>query len=363
MKRDLFKKETDDPENFLMKVHLKFQGPSYKNVLEARDAIQFDLKLKKLLMDYLKRNVSIKENLNVVTNFDLMSETTKFNYITLLCLLRMNVPEEFLQTETLKQLYYSYTLPPKLPIINEAAVEINQQKQQENPPEIQSAPFTSEFFAEVENIFVKYPQFAEKIISEKFDSSGVKQFHDTIKIFFSCDRTAEAVTAVVRFYILPYIKNLKNLANRLVVEPLMSVSQWYPKVIVSEVFQPVLFDPNSTVYQFQIIQRLFEAKSIQSLTLPGVFEGRPPSLEGPLSDEALKWLVNIIPKTPQLQNSEQETVLLHIKMQMDHQKKDAQRAFMLFLKGQHLEGQNKEIATQMIENLPEVLKSRALQMI
>lgn len=362
--KDITGRKSEDSATFFLKVYKQLQSSDFSCIMDARDAIMFNPKLKSELLAFLKKNITIKDNLEVVSNFDIMSETAKFNFVTLLCILQIPVPQEFLQTDILRLLHASYTQPPKMPIPPHIAEEVVQKPPEpEKPPEITSAPMTKEFFNEIEDAILKYPQFAEQIILEKFDSSGLKQFHDTVKLFFSCDRSSNAVSCVFRYFILPYIKNLTSLARRLAVDPLIEVSQTYPRLVITEILQPLLFDPKSSVFQFQVMQRLCECKNLQAIALPGVFEGQSPSIQGPLSDDAINWLSVISSKTPQLSSEEQEHLLLHIKAQLHHQSPKAAQFFMNFLKSQRIEGTNRDIALEMTEGLPEVMKLYATKLI
>ena len=368
-------KPNDNTRLFLERVVEQLSSSdSFCKIIDIRDSFLFDSKKIKSFLNYLQENVCMREGLNIQSRFEVLSDTCQFNIVTLLCELEIDVPKEFLINETLKMFVESFSEPPKI-IQQFTGTSLHEEKQageemkpaeeeivEEEPPQIESQPMTADFFNDIENSLIKYPRHKESLIIQYLNSSNVKNFHDTCKLFFAVDRSQEAIDAFVEFYILPYIRNLKNLANRLVVEPLLSFAKHYPNVVATEIFSPLFFDQASTVNQFQLMKSLFEDKGVQEIALKTLFEGRPPSLEGPLSDEAMKWLVAIVPKTPRLDDASVENILLHIKTQMEHQKKDAARCFMLFIKVQNINESNRAISEDMIALLPEIMQSKAIEL-
>ena len=373
----LDKKPSDDKRLFWEKVIIQLSDPTapYSTIVDIRDSLIYDSNKLDFIMNFLLENVAIKEGLVVQNRFECLSETAQFNLISLFCLINYPIPDALLINETLQFLAQSYNEPPKMKISfgnsspKHFEPEITQKEEKETeeineePPPIEAHSMTTEFFVELENYLVKYPMYQEALISQYLQSSDARKFYDTCTLFFSSDRAHEAIVAFVRYYVLTYIKNLNKLANRIIFTPLISFAQNNPGIFVAEVFQPLFFDKNSGVNQFQFMQRIFSEKNVQSITLSHLFDGHPPSLEGPLSDDAIKFLASIIPKSPQFEDDIVEHILLHIKTQMEYQKKDIDKCLLLILKSQQINGTNRTIVEELIDSLPEILKPKAIEML
>ena len=380
MKKNAFydKKPSEDFRLFWENVLIQISDTSadYNTLIDIRDSLMYDSKKLDFIIPFLSENVTISDGLQVHTRFETLPEIAQFNLITIFCIIGFKIPQSLLINDTLKLLVQSYTEPPKMKVYLNASLSVKHEEPHQDekteeitedttgePPPIELQPMTKEFFDELENLLVKYPNYQEGLINHYLKANEVRRFYDTCVLFFSSDRAHEAIISFVRYYVLPYIKSLKNLANRIIFTPLLSFAQNNPVIVVKELFCPLFFDEKSNVNQFQFMQRLFDNPNIKEVALNLLFEGRVPSLEGPLSDDAIKWLVSIIPKSPQFPQEVVENILLHIRSQMEYQKKDASKCFLLFIRSQNIEGSNRNIAEEMIESLPDIMKPKAYEML
>lgn len=355
-----------DYHKFWSQVQQQFSTVNFSNVLRVRDAIQYDSSLAQSLIPFLTQQVCITDELVIQNRFDLLSDDAKFNFISLISLsqnLITDVPDSLLQDQFIKSIYESYTEnPPKVTFIpHESHPSLLQEFEQ--PPEIQSDYGTPEFFDELDSLLAKYPNSAESLVQENLHIEKIQDFYKFLTEFYSKSRSLEGSTYVIKYCIKPYIESLESSANRIIYEALLFISHSVPELLIDEMIQPIVFDPNSKIYQFELIQRLFREDLICQNMLARLFLLKPPSLEPKLQKDGLNIIKTAIQKSPQLSDEMQKHVLLHIRNQIKHWETDnAYSLLIFFFKYQNIQNSEiKQMAEDSISLIPEKMRLIALQ--
>ncbi|OHT13946.1 hypothetical protein TRFO_43200 [Tritrichomonas foetus] len=355
-----------NPLEFWSHVQKQFDYPDFVNVTRVHDAMQFDQSLVNSLFPFLTQQICITDNLDIKTRFDLLSENAQFNFISLISIsqnLLTEVPKELLVDPFIRSIYEAYSeKPPKITI----SIPIEESHSEEQPPpEIQAERLTAEFYDELDTILMNYPKYAESVLAENLPVNSFQLFYNSITGFYLQQRSLEGSTFVMRFVVRPYIEKMTSSANRLVSDALLSVSPLISEIIIDEMMKPIVFNPNSLVYQFEFLQRLFRDKNICQKALSRLFQSRPPSLEPKLKKEALNLICTAIQKSPQLTEEGQRHILLHIRNQIEHwQNDDTAKLLIFFFKQQEItDQQSRQIATDSISLIPERMRQIAMQML
>jgi hypothetical protein len=318
---------------FWSAVQTQFESSDFSVVLRVRDALGYDRDLGRFLIPFLDERVSITPDLDVKTRFDLLSDTAKFNFVSLFCFAQNRLPEmpaNFLTDGVLSSIYRAYTEQPD-PVINR--VSDSQLMCEEEPPDlsIQSSPSTPEFFGELDGLVARYPQHTRDILEQHLAVPSFQAFHGAITAFFGDNRSLEGCQGIARFVVRPFIASLTSSANRLVSDALFVMAPLIPDIFMDEVVRPIVFDENSKVYQFELLQRLFKNANFSEYALSHLFSNRSPSLEGPIKSEALNFLRSAIQASPPLTASNLAHVMLHLRTQIAHNPDQASPLFIIFL--------------------------------
>lgn len=355
-----------DYQKFWTQVQQQFSTINFTNVLRVRDAIQYDISLAHSLIPFLTQQICVTDGLEIQNRFELLSDNSKFNFISLISLsqsLIPEVPDILLQDQFIRSIYESYTeSPPKISFIHhEHNPDLEQEYEQ--PPEIQSEIGTPEFYDELDSLLAKYPNSAESLIHEYLNISKIQDFYNLLTEFYSQSRSLEGSTFVIRHCIKPYIQSLESSANRIIYEALLLIAHSVPDLLIDEMVQPIVFDPQSKIYQFELIQRLFREDSICQNMLARLFLSKPPSLEPKLQKDGLNIIKTAIQKSPQLSDDMQKHVLLHIRNQIEHWKTDnAFNLLIFFFKCQNIQNSEiKQMAEDSISLIPEKMRAIAHQ--
>jgi hypothetical protein len=305
-------------------------------------------------------------DLDLRTRFDLLSSTSRFNFISLFCYAHAilpPIPEAFLADDFHRSIYESFTEKPEHSLSMQAS-QLSVQASEKGVPQLFVSQSSPEFFDELDALLVKFPDAAESILAEHLPVTSFHDFHESIRGFFRAHRSIEACRFVARFVIRPFISQIHASANRLVSDALIFAVPSIPEIFVDEVIQPVVFNPNSEVYQFELLQRLFTQTDVCRHTLARLFGRRPPSLEAPLRKEALNFLCTAIQKSPVLDPRSLMIILLHLKTQLEHNPEQAARPFIFLLRTQDLKDcEQRDLVTAMIDLLPSAMQHLAQQLI
>jgi hypothetical protein len=220
---------------------------------------------------------------------------------------------------------------------------------------------TPEFFHELDQLLGRYPQYAREILDQHFPVPSFQVFHSSIRSFFADRRSNEACHAIARFIIHPFITALTSCANRLVSEALLDVVKSIPEIFMDEVVRPIVFDQNSRVYQFELLQRLLTEPIFSERALVAVFAGRSPSLEAPMKHDACSFLRSAIQASPPLADADLAHIMLHLRTQIAHNPDETSPLFMLLL-GKHAESLQPEAGRDRLRqtalSIVECLSSR-----
>lgn len=355
-----------DIQKFWTDVQQQFNTINFSNVLRVREAIQYDSSLAQSLIPFLTQQICVTDGLEIKNRFDLISDNSKFNFISLICIsqnLISDIPDVLLQDHFIRSIYESYTeKPPKL-TFNHLTHNPNPIQEDDQPPEIQYDVGTPEFFDELDIILAKYPNHAETLIQEYLHIEKIQDFYNLLTEFYSQSRSLEGSAYVIRYCIKPYIESLKSSANRIIYEALLLIAHSVPELLIDEMIKPIVFDSNSKIYQFELIQRLFREDLICQNMLSRLFLSKPPSLEPKLQKDGLNIIKTAIQKSPQLSDDIQKHVLLHIRNQIEHWKTDnAFNLLIFFFKCQNIQNSEiKQLAVDSISLIPENMRSIALQ--
>lgn len=360
------KKQKTDPQKFWSQVQMQFDAVNFSNVLYVRDAIQYEPALAQTLIPFLTQKICVTDELEIQNRFDLLSDNAKFNFISLLCLSKKviaDVPEILLQDQFIKSIYNSYNENPPKISLHSNVKSFQPVQQNEKPPEIQSEIGTPEFFDEFDAILAKYPNYAESMIKEYLNIEKIQDFYNLLTEFYSQSRSLEGSKYMIKYCIKPYIEALESSANRIIYEALLLIAHSVPDLLIDGMIQPIVFDPNSKIYQFELIQRLFREELICKNMLSRIFLSRPPSIEPKLQKDGLNIIKTAIQKSPQLTDELQRHVLLHIRNQIEHWKADnAYNLLIFFFKYQNIHNNDiKQMAADSISLIPDKMRSIALQ--
>ena len=349
------KKKKIEPNDFWCTVQKQFESTEFNNVINVKNAMLYDKLLADSLIPFLTQQILITDDLDVNIRFDLLSENAKFNFISLLCIsqnLINYVPDVLLKDPIYKSIYDAYNeKPPKLVFTQKTAKE---KKENLPPPEIEFESCTPEFFNELDSILQRYPKYAEEYLKKNLPAQTVQQFYNSITGFYSQHRTVEGSTFVIRYVITPYILSLTSSANRLISEAILNIIPSISDLLIDELVKPVIFDPNSTIYQYEFIKRLLGNKAFCSRVLSRIFIDKPPSLQPKLNKDALQIMPILIQNSQQLDDNMQKHILLHIRTQINHWKNDTTAKLLIFfLTHQSIKNQNNiEIAKDSISIIP-----------
>jgi hypothetical protein len=351
---------------FWSAVQTQFERSDFGVVLKVREALGFDRSLSSSLIPFLEELICIADDLDVKTRFDLLSPNAKFNFVSLFCYaqhLLPAIPDSFLTDSFHHSLYGADTeLPVHVCHVARAAQSDNDHVIPDLT--IHSAPSTPEFFDELDQLVTRYPAHAASLLAENFAMAPVQSFYNSITTFFGRHRSLEGSEAVIPFVIRPFVSALESSANRLISDALIFVAPSAPEMLVGLVIQPILFDREAQLYQFELLQRLFKEEVMCHNALARLFEGRQPSLEAPLKTEALKFLAQIIPLTPPLPAQVLTHVMHHLRTQIGHDPDEASRLFVLLMKNQEIAtDEHRELALAILEMLPAKMRPFARRVI
>lgn len=351
-------------------VHKQFQDPDFSNVLRVRDAIKMNSKLAEDLFPFLTEPICISDGLMVQSRFDLMNDTSKFNFINLISITRNffpAIPNELKEDGTYQLVLEAYTCEPPLVKFDHLQTPKPADEELEEPPEIIAEPLTPEFYEEIDSALLRYPTFAEQILDENFKSvvSTCDMFYKCITGFYGRHRSVEGYTFVARYVIYKCFMELKANANRLYYDAITQTSVNFAEILIIEVYQRILFNHESGDYQFEILRRLLNDPNIYSIALANIFQNRSPSVEGALPKNALTMILKpIVDKSPQLDPETQKHVLLHLRNQMIHNQNEGSRVLMFFLKNQKINDPDvKQLTYEVIEQIPEKTRQTARNMV
>ena len=99
-------------EDFWDAVQSQFENINFTNVIGTMDAVLCDRNLSNCLIPYLSKPIYLKNDLTVITRFDAMSKTAKFNFVSLICYLKdiiNEIPEFILNNNFYLRTYESFT--------------------------------------------------------------------------------------------------------------------------------------------------------------------------------------------------------------------------------------------------------------
>lgn len=355
------------PPEYWTQVQKQFESTDFSNVLSVHVDIQCEPSLAKTLISFLTKQIYITDDLDIKIRFDNLSPTSRFNFISLLALSSNRiptVPDLLLNDPFLKSIYDSYTAnPPEflLDIPTELPVEEIIDQEETEPPEIQFGIRQPEFFDELDLILASHPSEAEQIVHQYLQAKKLEDFSSILIGFYSGIRSLEGSIFVIRYFILPYITALTANANRIISDALLQICSRVPELTVDELIQPIVFDPESTIYQFSPLNQLFREPLICQNALLRLFQSRNPAIEAKLNDEALKFIELAIQKSPQLPDPIQKHVLLHIHNQIEQNEK-ASRLLNFYFKNQLIrDPEIKSIAMNTLSLIPEEHAKIALQ--
>lgn len=359
-------KRKPDPTKFWLAVQNQFESRNFDVIMSVRSAMECDHALGKALIPFLMDHVGITSSLDVLTRFDILPDHVKTNFIYLLCYTQHlcdPVPPDLLANEFHRMVFESFTAEPKqVVIVPKTSQKIEEEPQPEDDAVFEGDPTSPTFYDDLDNFVAVHTSLAEVTLTEHFQVTPFQAFYTSITEFFSKHRSPEGCVSVCRFVIRPYLASLKSSANRLVSDALMFLVKSIPEIFIEEVVQPIVFDPVSEVYQFELLQRMFNSPIMCQVVLGNIFKNRTPSLEAPLKKEALNYICTAIQKSPQLDDEIVMHTMLHLRTQIDHNPNDAARLFVFFTKNQVLATDELvEVARSIIELLPTKMKSFAIQ--
>ena len=360
------RKRRCEPLNFWLAVQNQFESRNFDVVMSVRAAMECDHELGRALVPFLMDHVGVSSDLDVLTRFDVMGEQAKTNFVYLLCYTQHlcdPVPAEILEDAFYRMVFEAFNGEPKRVVVaRKEETTVEEEVKVQDDAVFEADPASPEFFDLLDTFLVLHPTLAESTLAEKFAVTPFQAFYGSITGFFSKDRSPEGCVCVCRYVIRPYIAALTSSANRLVSDALMFLVKGIPEIFVEEVVQPIVFVPTSEVYQFELLQRLFNSPVMCQAVLGLIFKNRTPSLEAPLRKEALNYICTAIQKSPQLDEPTLMHIMLHLRIQIDHNPTDAARLFVFFLKNQDLPTSDLlEVAKGVIELLPPKMKSFAMQ--
>ena len=343
----------------------QFETDDFDVILSVRTAMECNHELGKALIPFLMKQSCITSNLEVLTRFELLSDRVKLNFIYLLCYTRHlvnEIPDLILSDEFHRDLVNCFTEEPRF--VAPPPKQIVKNEEVEEVEEFDVDPLSPTFYDDLDNFIVRHPDMAESVLNDHFQTCPFQSFYNSVVGFFSKHHSLEGCQSVCRFVIRPYISSLTSSANRLVSDALMFLAKAIPEMFIEEVVQPIVFDASSKVYQFELLQRLFNEPVMCQTVLFNLFKGRTPSLERPLRKEALNYICTAIQKSSQLDEESLMHVMLHLRTQIEHNRNDAPRLFVFFLKSQDLVSDMLlSQANDIIKMLPPKMQPFAIQSI
>ena len=212
---------------FWKKILKNFENCSFNYIIEIKEMLILNPQLKDSLINYLNLKITISNDLKILIKFDLLSNNIKFNLISLFLINNFEISKNFELNPTLELLINSYLNEPKLNFIKKINNEI--ETPIEIPKELKFS-LTNEFFNDLEEILIKFPNQSNEIINKYLIFNDNEIFNKTLSIYFNKDRSINTIIIFFKNYIYPYLKNLNSTPHRLILLILQQITNKYPKI-------------------------------------------------------------------------------------------------------------------------------------
>ena len=167
-------------------------------------------------------------------------------------------------------------------LVSESEKEDEEECNEDDPPVMDLEPMTPEFYDEIDEIVSNFPKHSKMFLQKNICINSFQDFYTHLSNLFSKQRTFESNKFFLRYIVLPYIQGLKSSANRLINDGLLRILPNNGEIFMQEVVQPIIFDHNSEIYHYELLQRLFSESSFCNIALSYLFYQRNYSLEEPM---------------------------------------------------------------------------------